>query len=167
MKGFMGSNSNSNTSSNTSSSKGVAAVDTLIGRQTEVLGDVRFSGGLHVDGKIKGNVTTLGGDKSAHLSVSESGSIEGDVRVPTMMLNGTVIGDVRATEKLTLAAKARVTGNVYYKVLQMEPGAMINGQLMYEGAEQLAALTHQKTAAETKGDSSVLEIQDGRRAKVS
>ena len=159
MKGFLGSNS----SSGGSSSKG-GAVDTLIGRQTEVLGDVRFSGGLHVDGKIKGSVTTLGADKSAHLSVSESGAIEGDVRVPTMTLNGTVIGDVRATEKLSLAAKARVTGNVYYKVLQMEPGAMINGQLLYEGSDQIAALTHQKPG-EAKSESTVLEIQDGRRAK--
>ena len=163
MKGFMGGSSSSSNNSG-SSSKG-AAVDTLIGRQTEVLGDVRFSGGLHVDGKIKGCVSTLGADKSAHLSVSESGAIEGDVRVPTMMLNGTVIGDVRATEKLSLAAKARVTGNVYYKVLQMEPGAMINGQLLYEGSESMSALTHQK-GGEAKAESTVLEIQDGRRAKV-
>ncbi|MDE0855468.1 MAG: polymer-forming cytoskeletal protein [Nevskia sp.] len=157
MKGFLGSGNNAG------SSKG-AAVDTLIGRQTEVLGDVRFAGGLHVDGKIKGNVTTLGADKSAHLSVSESGAIEGDVRVPTMMLNGTVIGDVRATEKLSLAAKARVTGNVYYKVLQMEPGAMINGQLLYEGNDPVAALAHHKPA-EVKAETAVLELQDGRRAK--
>jgi cytoskeletal protein CcmA (bactofilin family) len=159
MKGF-----GSNSSSSGSSSKG-AAVDTLIGRQTEVLGDVRFSGGLHVDGKIKGSVTTIGTDKAAHLSVSETGAIEGDVRVPTMMLNGTVTGDVRATEKLTLAAKARVTGNVYYKVLQMESGAMINGQLMFEGADQLAALTHQKLG-EAKAEPKMLEIQEGRRAKL-
>jgi len=162
MKGFLGSNSSSS-----GSSKGGGAVDTLIGRQTEVLGDVRFSGGLHVDGKIKGSVTTLGADKSARLSVSESGAIEGDVRVPTMTLNGTVIGDVRATERLSLAAKARVTGNVYYKVLQMEPGAMINGQLLYEGNDPVAALTHQKPGEASKAESSVLEIQDGRRAKTA
>ena len=70
MKGFLGSNSSAG-----SSSKG-ATVDTLIGRQTEVLGDVRFAGGLHVDGKIKGSVTTLGADKSATLSVSETGAID-------------------------------------------------------------------------------------------
>lgn len=162
MKGFLGSGSSGGTSSG-GSSKGTSAVDTLIGRQTEVLGDVRFSGGLHVDGKIKGSVTTLGTDKGAHLSVSESGAIEGDVRVPTMMLNGTVIGDVRATEKLSLASKARVTGNVHYKVLQMEPGAMINGQLLYEGGE-MAALTHHKPGEAAKG-ADVLDLQDGRRAK--
>lgn len=160
MKGFLGSNSGGSVSA-----PKPAAVDTLIGRQTEVLGDVRFSGGLHVDGKIKGSVTTLGTDKSATLSVSESGTIEGDVRVPTMILNGTVIGDVRATERLSLAAKARVTGNVHYKVLQMEPGAMINGQLLYEGSE-VAALTHQKAgeAGGTKAESTVLEIPEARRA---
>jgi len=161
MKGFLGSGNSGN--SGGGGSKGTA-VDTLIGRQTEVLGDVRFAGGLHVDGKIKGSVTTLGADKAAHLSVSESGSIEGDVRVPTMMLNGTVIGDVRATEKLSLASKARVTGNVHYKVLQMEPGAMINGQLLYEGGE-MAALTHHKPGEASKAESTVLEMQDGRRAK--
>jgi cytoskeletal protein CcmA (bactofilin family) len=166
MKGFLGSGGGGggNNSGGSSSSKG--AVDTLIGRQTEVLGDVRFSGGLHIDGKIKGSVTTLGNDKSAHLSVSESGAIEGDVRVPIMMLNGTVIGDVRATEKLSLASKARVTGNVHYKVLQMEPGAMINGQLLYEGSEQMAALTHHKPGDTAKADSTVLEIQEGRRKVV-
>lgn len=161
MKGFMGSSGGGGTSA-----PKPAAVDTLIGRQTEVLGDVRFSGGLHVDGKIKGSVTTLGADKSATLSVSESGTIEGDVRVPTMILNGTVIGDVRATERLSLASKARVTGNVHYKVLQMEPGAMINGQLLYEGSEvaATAALTHQKPADAGKTESTVLEIPDARRA---
>lgn len=160
MKGFLGSNNAGGSSAG--SSKGTSTVDTLIGRQTEVLGDVRFSGGLHVDGKIKGSVTTLGADKSAHLSVSESGAIEGDVRVPIMMLNGTVIGDVRATEKLSLASKARVTGNVHYKVLQMEPGAMINGQLLYEGGE-MAALTHHKPGEAAKGGADVLEMQEGRR----
>ena len=162
MKGLLGGSSGGSSSppsSNSGSSSKGGAVDTLIGRQTEVLGDVRFSGGLHVDGKIKGGVTTLGNDKSAHLSVSESGAIEGDVRVPIIMLNGTVIGDVRATEKLSLAAKARVTGNVHYKLLQMEPGAMINGQLLYEGSEQMAALPHHKPGEVPKAESSVLDMQ--------
>lgn len=141
-----------------------ATVDTLVGRQTEVLGDVRFSGGLHLDGKIKGNVTA-NGDKSASLSVSETGSVEGDVRVPNIVLNGSVIGDVRASERLSLASKARVTGNVYYKVLQMEPGAMINGQVIYEGSEP-AAITHQKPA-ETKPEPVVLGLPENRRAKAT
>jgi len=125
------------------SGKSAAPMDTLIGRQTEILGDVRFNGGLHLDGKVKGTVSAS--DKAASLSISEAGVVEGDVRVPNVVLNGTVIGDVTTTERLTLAAKARVTGNVYYKILQMEPGALINGQLVHEAAEPVvAALTHQK-----------------------
>lgn len=123
-----------------SANKGTT-VDTLIGRQTEILGDVCFSGGLHVDGRVKGTVMASA-DKAAALSVSEAGMIEGDVRVPSIMLNGTVNGDVYATERLTLAAKARVNGNVYYRLLQMEPGAQINGQLVHGDGSEQAALTH-------------------------
>lgn len=144
---------------------GAGGVDTLIGRQTEVLGDVRFSGGLHVDGKIKGNVAAVAGEKSAALSVSESGVIEGDVNVPSIVLNGTVSGDVRAGERLTLAAKARVTGNVHYKVLQMEAGAMVNGQLLYQGSEARGALTGPKET-EPKADSAVIGMSEGRRSKL-
>ena len=110
------------------------AMDSLIGRQTEILGDVRFTGGLHVDGKIKGNVTAAGRD-AACLWVSESGTVEGNVEVPAVVLSGAIIGDVRATEHLTLAAKARVTGDVHYRVLQIEAGAMVNGQLIHDSQE--------------------------------
>jgi cytoskeletal protein CcmA (bactofilin family) len=125
-----------------SSGKAMTSVDTLIGRQTEILGDVCFSGGLHIDGRVKGMVTTTG-DKPAALSISDSGVIEGDVRVPVIVLNGTVHGDVYSSERLTLSAKARVVGNVYYKVLQMEPGALINGQLVYGEGDAVPVLTHQ------------------------
>ena len=115
---------------NSGTKGGDSVVDTLIGRQTEILGDVRFSGGLHVDGKIKGKVVAESGNKGASLSVSENGTIEGDIRVPSIVLNGRVTGDVYAGERVHLAAKARVNGNVYYKILEMEAGAEINGQLV-------------------------------------
>lgn len=130
MKGFLGSGSGDK----------AAVVETLIGRKTEILGDIRFTGGMHVDGRIKGQITAAG-DKAAMLSISETGVIEGDVLVPSIMLNGTVVGEVRASEKLVLSSKAKVTGNVYYKILQMEMGATINGQLVHDSGE-VAALTH-------------------------
>lgn len=138
------------------------SVDTLIGRQTEILGDVRFSGGLHVDGKIKGKVD-VSGDKNSSLSVSETGAIEGDVRVPNIVLNGQVIGDVHAQGKITLAAKARVVGNVYYRILEMEGGAAVNGQLVHETGEssgQAATLAQQLA-----GDENTDELREARRLK--
>lgn len=152
--------SSNNKSTPTPSKPTNNAVDTLIGRQTELLGDVRFSGGLHVDGKIKGKVLAAS-DKTAVLSVSESGAIEGDVRVPHIVLNGTVVGDVHASERISLSVKARVTGNVYYKVIEMASGAAVNGQLVHEGDEP-AALTHKKGG----GGADVTELQNGNRNNV-
>ncbi|MCI0354087.1 MAG: polymer-forming cytoskeletal protein [Acidobacteria bacterium] len=118
-----------------------SSVDTLVGRQTEVHGDVRFTGGLHLDGTIKGKILADG--KDAVLSISESGKVEGDVRVPNLVLNGVIQGDVYATQRLNLSSKGRVNGNVYYKVIEMNSGATINGQLVHETAEP-QALTHDK-----------------------
>lgn len=104
-------------------------IDTLIGRQTELRGDILFNGGLHVDGAIKGNVIAEAGSDSV-LTVSENGSVEGEIRVPHIILNGTVVGDVYATETIEFDPKASVTGNVYYKVIEMAMGAVVNGSLV-------------------------------------
>ena len=105
-------------------------IDTVIGHQTCLEGDVRFSGGLHIDGKIKGNVIAESGAEAV-LTVSEQGNIEGDVRVPNLILNGSVIGDVYATERVEMAPHAKVTGNVYYNLIEMAMGAEVNGNLVH------------------------------------
>lgn len=150
--------------SSTQTRSNVGAVDTLIGRQTEVMGDVLFHGGLYVDGRVKGRVTGTS-DKSASLSVSETGCIEGDVRVPTIVLNGMVIGDVYASEKVTLASKARVNGNVYYRILEMQAGAQVNGQLVHDNGENVAAITHEPRVPVAAGGVTVIEVDELRRAK--
>jgi len=109
-------------------------IDTLIGQNTEIRGDVVFTGGLHVDGVIKGNVTAVH-EGGSMLSLSDRGRIEGEVRVPNLTLNGTVIGDVHAGNHIELAPKARINGNLYYKVLEMAGGAEVNGNLVRRGAE--------------------------------
>lgn len=106
-------------------------IDTLIGAGTRIIGDVQFSGGFHVDGHIKGNVDAPP-DSGATLSVSDSGVVEGSVAVPNVVLNGTVKGDILAHDKVELGATARVTGNVYYALIEMEMGAEINGKLIHE-----------------------------------
>ena len=122
-----------------------ARIDTLVGRQTEIQGDIRFSGGLHVDGTVKGNVSA-DNDGRSMLSLSESAVIEGAVSVPYVVLNGTVAGDVLSSEHVELAAKARITGNVHYNLLEMAIGAEVNGQLVHahEPAEAPLALGHGK-----------------------
>jgi len=105
-------------------------VDTLIGQQTELHGDVMFGGGLHVDGKVKGNIIAEK-ESSTMLVLSEKGSIEGEIRVPYIIVNGLVIGDIYASESVELAQNARITGNVYYNRIEVAMGAEVNGSLVH------------------------------------
>jgi cytoskeletal protein CcmA (bactofilin family) len=106
-------------------------IDTLVGAGTRIIGDVHFTGGFHVDGHIKGNVDAPP-ESGASLSVSDAGVVEGSVAVPNVILNGTVKGDILAHDRVELGATARVTGNVYYGLIEMEMGAEINGKLIHE-----------------------------------
>ncbi len=115
-------------------------IDSLIGRHTELFGDVRFAGWLHVDGTVKGNVMA-DDDTSSVLTLSEHGTIEGEVRVPNVVLNGVVLGDVHARDQIELAANARIKGNVYYHLIEMAMGAEVNGNLVHRGEEEPEPVT--------------------------
>lgn len=108
-------------------------VDTLIGAQVVIRGDIQFSGGLYVEGRIIGKVQADEGERAV-LILAESGSIEGEVRVPVVILNGQLNGDVHAAERVELASKARVQGNVHYKVVEMNAGAQLTGRLVHADA---------------------------------
>ncbi|HEY4442707.1 MAG TPA: polymer-forming cytoskeletal protein [Steroidobacteraceae bacterium] len=107
-----------------------ANIDTLIGAKSRINGDVDFTGGLHLDGYINGNVK---GDSNqdTFLSVSEHGCVEGSVIAPNVILNGIVKGDIDASNRVELGAKARVLGNVHYTVIEIAVGAQINGKLIH------------------------------------
>ena len=126
-------------------------VDSLIGQHSRVLGDIQFGGGLHVDGTIKGNVSA-DGDDQATLTLSDRGTIEGEVRVPYLILNGLVNGDVYANEHIELAASARVEGNVYYALIEMAMGAEVNGKLVriVEDQRKPLALDHDPLSGEAE-----------------
>jgi len=127
--------------------KTTARIETLIGQHTEIRGDVVFSGGLHVDGTVKGNVIAEGGAESV-MSLSERGTIEGEVRVPNIMINGTVIGDVHAENHIELAAQARVKGNVFYSLIEMAMGAEVNGNLVHRSETEKPKLSVDKEFAD-------------------
>jgi cytoskeletal protein CcmA (bactofilin family) len=117
-------------------------VETLIGEQTEIVGDLRFAGGLHIDGRVKGRV--LSTDKDASLSVGATGQLEGDVYAPRVMLHGQVTGDVYAAERVALGSRARVIGNVYYRTIEMAAGAKVLGQLVLQ--EEVAVTAPEQVA---------------------
>lgn len=103
-------------------------IDTLIGVRTCIHGDVEFAGGLHLDGRINGDVKGAL-DGRAVLSVSETGCIEGSVFAARVLVNGAVHGDIDATDRVELGAKARVLGSVHYSVIETAVGAQILGKL--------------------------------------
>jgi cytoskeletal protein CcmA (bactofilin family) len=116
-------------------------VDTIIGQQTRIEGDILFTGGLHIDGNIKGNIVAESGSDSV-LTVSEHGCIEGDVSVPTVILNGSVMGDVRSDERIELAARAQVNGDVYYNLIEMAMGAAVNGNLVHQTEQKASSVVN-------------------------
>jgi cytoskeletal protein CcmA (bactofilin family) len=107
-----------------------AKIDTLIGAKTRINGDVEFTGGLHLDGYINGNLK-CDMEAEGSLSVSEHGCIEGSVAVRNIVLNGIVKGDIEATDRVELGPKARVLGSVHYTTIETAVGAQINGKLIH------------------------------------
>ena len=110
---------------------------TLVSKGTEVVGDIKFSGELQIEGAVKGNV--LAQDQSkATVRVVEGGRIEGEIHAPHVIINGMVKGDVHSAEHIELAAKAQIQGNVHYHLIEMVKGAQVNGSLLYAAAKSAA-----------------------------
>ena len=108
-----------------------SSIDSLIGVGTRIEGNVIFTGGLRVDGEIRGNITSTSGLEGT-LVISEKASVEGSITVGHVVINGTVIGPVSAAESLELLSSARVTGDVEYHQIEMQQGAVIQGRLVHQ-----------------------------------
>lgn len=122
------------------------AIETLLGARTKLEGDLRFSGGLRIDGEIKGNVY---GDpeKPSMLVITDSARVEGEVHVGHLILNGTVVGPVHVAELLELQPKARIEGNVQYAALEMHQGAVVMGTLTHGAPGDVKLLPNLKLAS--------------------
>ncbi len=127
--------------------KSKSTIDSLIGSSTSIVGDVHFKGGLRIDGHVKGNVIADSAENSM-LVISEQAKIEGDVRVAHLVVNGEIRGHVHSGDLLELQPKARITGDVYYRALEMHGGAVVSGKLTHElVGEPLLKLAQPKLAA--------------------
>lgn len=117
-----------------SSEKPCNTIDTLIGVKTDIKGDITFSGGLRIDGKIVGNITSQNDSRST-LILSEHAEVTGNVRVPHMIVNGRIKGNVHSVGRIELQQNAEIEGDLRYKVIEMALGASINGNLIREDAK--------------------------------
>ena len=121
-------------------------LDTLVGAHAVIRGDVTFSGKLYVEGRIVGRVLAEDG-QPATLTLSGKGRIEGEIRVPVVVVDGEVVGDIHAGERIELTARARVQGDVHYRVVEMSAGAQLNGRLVHAAGAPLVALAAPESAA--------------------
>lgn len=127
-------------------SKPESRIDCLIGAGTTIEGDITFTGGLRVDGRVRGNVVASDG-KSGTLVLSEQAQIEGEVRVSHVVINGTLVGPIHAAEYIELQPKANVTGDVYYKSLEIQLGAVLQGRLVFQSDSKSDKVVQFKPAA--------------------
>lgn len=109
--------------------KAKSNIDSLVGLGTKITGDVNFTGGLRIDGEVIGNIRPAD-DESSTLILSETGRIEGEVRVGHLVVNGTIMGPIFTTQTLELQSKAKVKGDVEYQVLEIQPGAVVEGRFL-------------------------------------
>lgn len=123
-------------------------IDSLIGVSTKIEGNVYFKGGLRIDGHVVGNVIAEPSEASM-LVISEQAKVEGEVRAAHLVVNGEIVGPVYSVELLELQPKARITGDVNYKALEMHGGALVAGKLTHDqvGGDQVLKLAAPKLAA--------------------
>ncbi|MBM4197922.1 MAG: polymer-forming cytoskeletal protein [Gammaproteobacteria bacterium] len=107
----------------------VSRLSALVGESMKVVGDIQFTGGLRVDGRVQGNVVGETGDEGL-LVLSDRGTIVGNVHVHDAVVNGTIEGDLFVGRFLELQPGARVVGSISYNELQMECGATVEGKLL-------------------------------------
>jgi len=122
---------------------------TLIAPDAVITGDITFSGNLDVEGRVIGSITSAEG-KESMLRVMEGGTVEGSIHVPTAMINGGVKGDIHSADRLELADKAEVDGDVYYNLIEMAVGCKVNGGLRHAGSkvDDLATQREKRLAEE-------------------
>lgn len=146
-----------------SKKKGLS-IDTLIGADAVIVGDVTFAGGLRLDGRVRGNVTGIEG-KPSMLVLSEKAVIEGEVRVGHLILNGSVTGPVHAAELLELQPNARVYGEVHYAALEMHQGALVEGRLVPLSQGEPKALPAPTAVAAVAAELVEADRKDGKDGK--
>jgi cytoskeletal protein CcmA (bactofilin family) len=97
-------------------------LDTVIGSETTVKGDLRVNGGLRLDGRLEGRL-----DVGDLFLAGPSSFLKGEVQCRSAVIAGRIEGDVRAKETVELQTGARVFGNISCQELVIQPGCAFEG----------------------------------------
>ena len=127
-------------------SKPQTQIDSLIGAGTTIEGNLNFSGGLRIDGMVKGNVIAEQG-KPSTLVLSEHARVVGEVNVTHLVINGTIDGPVYASDYMELQGKAKVNGDVHYNIMEIQLGAIVEGRLVHSSVAAQEKVVSLKAAS--------------------
>ncbi len=101
---------------------------TLIEVGTLIKGEIIFDNELFIMGEVEGDLNS--DSDLAKLVVSKTGKVQGEIRVPNVVVNGTIVGNVRASEKLEISGTARIFGDLHYSTIEIQGGSLITGRLV-------------------------------------
>lgn len=132
---------------------------TLVATNCELVGDVHFSDQLLVNGIVKGNIYAQAGSKAV-VTISEKGRVRGEIRVPNVIVNGKVFGDIRSDKHIELANKAEVKGNVYYHLIEMVKGSRVDGHLVHlqDGKQEVPETKPAKSSDRTEDETPIAPV---------
>jgi len=136
-------------------------IDTLIGVHSVITGELSFEGAVRIDGQFKGNIRA---NKDGTLIVSEGALIQGEVHVPSLILHGTIEGNVCASNSLKIGSTGHLNGDVQYKVLSLAEGSAINGRCSHinqtakQTAKQIVKTSKPKTPPRLHESSRLQEV---------
>jgi len=131
-------------------------ISSLIGRETKIIGDIDFTGGLLIEGKIIGNITAHD-DEMATITINHKGYVQGEIQIPNIVINGTVEGSVYANNHIELAKNARIHGNVYYNLIEMAMGSEVNGNLVHITEDNIPGFIDSKNEPARLENSGIIE----------
>ena len=107
----------------------VGEINTLLGRGASFEGKLTFEGTVRVDGKLKGEVFS-----DDVLVVGEGAYVEAEVDIGEIIIQGTVVGNIRAKRGIEIHAPGRVKGDLHTPSLQIDKGVIFEGRSFMEAA---------------------------------
>ncbi|MBT3520763.1 MAG: polymer-forming cytoskeletal protein [Gammaproteobacteria bacterium] len=129
-------------------------INTLIGSDIVIKGDIIYNGTVHVEASVEGSLISSK-NKESKLYINKSSVIRGFVDASNVAINGTVYGNVYVYDLLQLGSDAIIKGNIYYKSIEMEVGAKIDGRLVVCDSKE--ELDLHKIDIESKGNSTTIK----------
>ena len=105
-------------------------LNTIIGKDSKIIGDIESQGSIHIDGEIQGNVVAKNS-----VIIGTSATISGNVHTSEIVVSGKIIGNVFAKKEIELKNKSIIQGDINTKLLTIEAGAILDGKCSMQSVE--------------------------------